>query len=175
MAEIRAFRGLRYDETLAGPLGDLICPPYDVIDDADRERLVERSPFNFVRVELPRPDGDPYAAAAATLSGWRQRKVLKPESADAIYVHDHEFAIGKARARRRGVHVALRLHALDEGIVMPHELTFPKAKADRLVRPVRGYPRRGRERARPGGRRRGAAPDGRGGGRRRAAPTLDDR
>ena len=133
MAEIRAFRGLRYDETLAGPLGDLICPPYDVIDDADRERLVERSPFNFVRVELPRPDGDPYAAAAGTLSGWRQFKVLKPESADAIYVHDHEFAIGKARARRRGVHVALRLHALDEGIVMPHELTFPKAKADRLA------------------------------------------
>jgi uncharacterized protein (DUF1015 family) len=36
-------------------------------------------------------------------------------------------------ARRRGLHCALRLSAPDEHVVMPHELTFPKAKADRLA------------------------------------------
>jgi uncharacterized protein (DUF1015 family) len=35
--------------------------------------------------------------------------------------------------RRRGIHCALRLHRPEEGIVMPHELTFPNAKEDRLA------------------------------------------
>ena len=133
MADVRAFRALRYDETLAGPLGDALCPPYDVISDGLRDELYSRSASNFVRVELPRPDGDPYASAAATLSAWRMRSVLRQDAADAMYVHDHEFILGKVRLRRRGLHLALRLHSLDEGIVMPHELTFPKAKADRLA------------------------------------------
>src|SRR5437868_4606039 len=132
MAEVRSFRALRYDETLAGPLGDVLCPPYDVISDALRDELYARSPANFVRVEFSRPDGDPYASAAATLTEWRRSHLLRQDAAEAMYVHDHEFVVGKARLRRRGLHLALRLHSLDEGIVMPHELTFPKAKADRL-------------------------------------------
>ena len=30
---VSPFRALRYDETTAGPLTDLVAPPYDVIDD----------------------------------------------------------------------------------------------------------------------------------------------
>jgi uncharacterized protein (DUF1015 family) len=132
VAEIAPFRGLRYAEK-AGPLEDLISPPYDVISDADRDRLYERSPFNFVRVEHPKPDGDPYTAAAASLAEWLASGVLQQDAALAIYVHDHEFVLAGARLHRRGIHCALRLHPLDAGVVMPHELTFPKAKADRLA------------------------------------------
>jgi uncharacterized protein (DUF1015 family) len=132
VAEIRPFRAVRFDTSTAGTLGDVICPPYDVISDPLRDELYARSPHNFVRIEYPRPDGDPYASAASTLSAWRMGNVLRQDAAEAIYVHDHEFAVAKTRVRRRGIHVALRLHAIDEGVVMPHELTFPKAKADRL-------------------------------------------
>src|SRR2546428_11717935 len=58
---------------------------------------------------------------------------MKQDPSPVLYVHDHEFVVGKTRLRRRGIHCALRLHALEEGIVMPHELTFPNAKADRLA------------------------------------------
>jgi uncharacterized protein (DUF1015 family) len=58
---------------------------------------------------------------------------MKQDAAAAIYVHDHEFSVGKTRVRRRGIHCALRLHRPEEGVVMPHELTFPKAKEDRLA------------------------------------------
>jgi uncharacterized protein (DUF1015 family) len=133
VADIRPLRALRYDEDASGPLGELVCPPYDVISDQLRDALYDRNEHNFVRIEYPRADGDPYAAAAADLSSWRMRNVLRQDSADAVYVHDHEFAVGKARVRRRGIHLALRLHPIDEGVVMPHELTFPKAKADRLA------------------------------------------
>ena len=133
MADIRAFRALRYDDGAAESLGELICPPYDVISDELRDALYERSPHNFVRIEYPRPNGDPYASATSALRAWRTGGVLKQDAAEAVYVHDHEFSVAKTRVRRRGIHVALRLHAIDEGVVMPHELTFPKAKEDRLA------------------------------------------
>ena len=132
MAKIAPLRALRYADQ-SEPLGDRLCPPYDVISDAERDRLYGLSPYNFVRVEYPKPDGDPYARAAADLAAWRQRGAMKQDSSPALYVHDHEFVVGKTRVRRRGIHCALRLHALDEGVVMPHELTFPNAKADRLA------------------------------------------
>ena len=132
MAEIAPLRALRYADQ-SEPLGDLLCPPYDVISDEERDRLYVLSPHNFVRVEHPKPGGDPYARAAADLATWRQRGVMKQDPAPALYVHDHEFVVAKTRLRRRGIHCALRLHAFEEGVVMPHEMTFPKAKADRLA------------------------------------------
>ena len=132
MADVAPFRALRYGEQ-SEPLGELLCPPYDVTSPEERDRLYAQSPHNFVRIEFPKPDGDPYARAAADLAAWRLRGVLKQDSAAAIYVHDHEFSVGKTRVRRRGIHCALRLHRPEEGVVMPHELTFPKAKEDRLA------------------------------------------
>src|SRR5256885_3269590 len=132
VADVAPFRALRYGEQ-PEQLGQLLCPPYDVVSTEDRDRLYAQSPHNFVRAEFPKADGDPYAAAAADLAAWRLRGVMKQDAAPAIYVHDHEFSIGKTRVRRRGIHCALRLHGPEEGIVMPHELTFPKAKEDRLA------------------------------------------
>ena len=132
MADVGPFKALRYGDQPES-LGDLLCPPYDVISAEERERLYAQSPHNFVRIEFPKPDGDPYAAAATDLAAWRHGGVMRQDAAAAIYVHDHEFSVGKTRIRRRGVHCALRLHRPEEGIVMPHELTFPKAKEDRLA------------------------------------------
>lgn len=131
MAEVRAFPGLRYDEHVAGPLSDLICPPYDVISEDARRRLLARSEHNFVRVELPDPTPDGYAAAAGYVAGWRARSVLRSDP-PSVYLHEHDFTLGGARATRHGVFVALRLYAATENVVLPHERTFPKAKADRL-------------------------------------------
>ena len=132
MAEVRAFRAVRYDERVAGPLSDLICPPYDVISPEQRARLEAKSPYNFVRVELPRADTAGYASAAALLRSWRERHALRQDLPASLYVDEHEFSVGTAKATRREVFVALRLYELGEGVVLPHERTFPKPKADRL-------------------------------------------
>ena len=39
MAVVKPIRAVRYDESVAGPLAELVAPPYDVIDDAQREDL----------------------------------------------------------------------------------------------------------------------------------------
>jgi uncharacterized protein (DUF1015 family) len=49
-----------------------------------------------------------------------------------VYLHAHAFTLGGAHLVRRGVFVALRLYDGAEGVVIPHERTFPKAKQERL-------------------------------------------
>ena len=73
MADVQPLRTLRYDHRVAGPLQDLIAPPYDVIDDAMRAELAARSPYNVVALDLPESyDG----GAAETMAGWRERGAL---------------------------------------------------------------------------------------------------
>ena len=45
MAEIKPFRALRYDTEVAGPLEELIAPPYDVISPEERALYLEQSPY----------------------------------------------------------------------------------------------------------------------------------
>ena len=66
MADVQPLRALHYDQAVAGPLQDLVAPPYDVIDPPAREALQARSPHNVVAIDLPQGD-DPYATAAETL------------------------------------------------------------------------------------------------------------
>ncbi|TAL07634.1 MAG: DUF1015 family protein, partial [Chloroflexota bacterium] len=53
MPVVRPFRALRYDPDVVGDLGRVVAPPYDVIDGAERERLMARSPYNVVRLDYP--------------------------------------------------------------------------------------------------------------------------
>ena len=52
MADIRAFRGFRYDMGKVGSLSDVVAPPYDVIDAALQQTLYDLSPYNVIRLEL---------------------------------------------------------------------------------------------------------------------------
>ena len=137
MVEFAPFRALRYDEANSGPLGSVICPPYDVIDEPERERLYARSAHNFVRIEYRRdgghaPNGKRYAEAMRELQRWIRTGVLRRDDRDAFYLHEHEFELAGRRLVRRGIFGALRLYPQSERVVLPHELTFSAAKADRL-------------------------------------------
>ena len=72
MADVRAFRGFRYDLGRVGSLADVVAPPYDVVDAALQNRLYDASPYNAIRVELTRgePGIDRYTLAARTLKDW---------------------------------------------------------------------------------------------------------
>jgi uncharacterized protein (DUF1015 family) len=132
VAEFVPFRALRYDEAASGPLWSVICPPYDVIDEQERERLYSRSAINFVRIEYSHDANDRYASVAKLLQRWTWHGNLRRDDTDSFYLHEHEFEIAGRRLVRRGIFGALRLYPQSEGVVLPHELTFPKAKADRL-------------------------------------------
>lgn len=138
MADVVPFHGLRFDESKAGPLAELISPPYDVISDPQREALYARGPYNVVRLEEGREEAadtaanNKYTRAKAALDEWVGKGVLKVDTSPAFYLYDHYFMLGGQRVRRRGFLGALRLYQEGRGIVRPHERTFPKAKTDRL-------------------------------------------
>ena len=153
MIDFRPFRALHYDAAVAGPLADVIAPPYDVIDAAELDRLYARSPLNVVRLILNKSP-DRYAAAAADLAAWRQRGALVQDREPCLYWYVQDFALADGtRHQRSGLLAAVRLQPFSAGNILPHERTFPSAKADRLklmhacrtnLSPIFGvYPNRG--------------------------------
>ena len=129
MADVQPLRTLRYDTSVAGPLEDLIAPPYDVIDDAMRAELAARSPYNVVEIDLPRS----YGQAAATMAEWRRRGVLAQEDEHAIWVLRQDYtAPGGAPRARTGCLARVRVDHYGPGRIRPHERTHPGPKEDRL-------------------------------------------
>src|SRR4029453_1740193 len=58
MAVVKPFRAVRYDGNVAGPLDRIVPPPYDVIDDEQREHLLSPTPFNVAPLTLPEAEQD---------------------------------------------------------------------------------------------------------------------
>ena len=93
----------------------------------------------MVRVELglgpadANAPGNRYEGAAAALREWESAGVLLREDSPALYLHEQRFSRGGKAYVRRGVIVAGRLHAWDEGQVLPHEGTRQGPKQDRLA------------------------------------------
>ena len=134
MAEIRPFRGLRYNPDKVEDLAMAICPPYDVITPDEERALMERSPYNAVRVELSEANSTAsYESAASTLRQWREQQVLVQDQRPAFYLTKHDFAYhGGRMLTRTELTAAIRLEELDKGIILPHEATRSREKEDRL-------------------------------------------
>ena len=139
MAVIRPFRGIRFDSAKSGPLESVICPPYDVVDEAERKRLSDLSPHNLIRVELPQEKpaqpatDEDYARAAATLADWEKKGVLVRDERAALYPYLQAYVGPDGKRReRRGFLCCLRVEDYDGGAVRPHEKTLPKPKEDRF-------------------------------------------
>src|SRR5947209_7258608 len=60
MADVKPFRAERYHELRAGPLEQLVAPPYDVISPEERREYLALSPYNVVHLTLP--NDEPLAA-----------------------------------------------------------------------------------------------------------------
>ena len=128
MAVVKPFRALRYATERAGPLEDLVAPPYDVIDPEERARLLERNPYNVVHLTLPDSD----AEAGRLYRSWREEGVLVPDEPGFWGLsQDYVGPDGVARTRT-GLVASLRLEPYEAGVVLPHERTHREVKAERL-------------------------------------------
>ena len=128
---IEPFRALLYNQERVDTLHDVVAPPYDLIDAARQGELYGRSPYNIVRLELGR-EPDRYAASAATLAHWRADDILRVAPRPAIYLYTQRFEVDGRRLHRDGFVARVRLENFSAARILPHEKTFPAAKADRL-------------------------------------------
>jgi uncharacterized protein (DUF1015 family) len=133
MADVQPLRALHYDPAVVGPLSQVVAPPYDVIDAAQREDLLTRSPFNVVAVDLPKGDPDPYTAANELFAQWQLQGALVRDEQPAIWAHTQDYTGPDGVARtRRGFFCRVRIEDYGPGRVRPHERTHPGPKEDRL-------------------------------------------
>jgi uncharacterized protein (DUF1015 family) len=135
MADVRPFRAVRYDASVAGPLADLVAPPYDVISSEERERFLASSPHNVVHLTLPSEE----AEAGRLWRDWRAEGVLMDESEPGYWWLSQDYVGPDGVARtREGLVAALKAEPYENRVVLPHERTHrgPKEGRLRLMREV---------------------------------------
>ncbi len=131
MAEIKPIRAMRYTEK-AGKPETCVCPPYDIVSDAEYAVLCEANPYNLIRLELPAGGEDRYENAGRLLADWLREGVLAQEETPAIYLYREAFSVAGKRYAFDGLVCLVKLHPFSDRVILPHEETLSKAKEDRF-------------------------------------------
>ena len=128
MGDLQPFRAVRYSGA-AGPLVDLVAPPYDAVGREEREQLFARSPYNVVHLTLPElPE-----QAAELYSDWLSEGILEHDDTSAVWLLSEEYVGPDGVGReRRGIVVSLAAEPYEAGHVLPHERTHPCIREERL-------------------------------------------
>jgi uncharacterized protein (DUF1015 family) len=131
MSKIKAFYGVRY---CGNNITRYICPPYDIINKSEKERLKRLSAENMVKLELPDEASglNKYANASKLFNEWQKKGVLEKENSPALYFYEQSFKDHGKKMIRRGFFAALKIEDPRGGSVKPHERTLAKPKEDRL-------------------------------------------
>ena len=138
MADVQGFRAVRYAGA-AGPLADLVAPPYDAISQEERERLYTRSPYNVVHLTLP----DSAEHAGHLYRSWLSEGILEREDEPAAWFVVEEYTGPDGVSReRRGIIASLAAESYETGTVLPHERTYRRTREERLqlLRETRVHP-----------------------------------
>jgi uncharacterized protein (DUF1015 family) len=140
MARVFPLRGVHFNPEHV-KLGGVLAPPYDVINDEQREALYARDLRNIVRVDhgMPLDDdapgvNDAYTRASAFITSWFDLGLLVRDGRDSVYVSDHEFTgVDGGTHHRRGVFVRVPARGWEDSEVLPHERTLRGPKEDRMA------------------------------------------
>ena len=126
--DIRPFHAMRFDGSRV-ELDDVVAPPYDVIDDERRSRLMQRSPHTVAGLIRPEPGAE--RRAAERFSSWVAEGIVVRERRPCMYwLEQHATGPDGVRRERSGLIAALRLRPYSADGVRRHELT--------MTEPVRG-------------------------------------
>ena len=129
MAVVEPFRAVRYTGA-AGPLEDLVAPPYDAVSSEERDLLFTRSPYNVVHLTLPESVDE----AADLYRGWLDSGILARDDDPSAWLLVEEYVGPDGVAReRRGVVASIVAQPYEAGTVLPHERTHPGIRQDRLA------------------------------------------
>jgi uncharacterized protein (DUF1015 family) len=148
MAVIVPFRGIGYNPQKIDDLTKVVAPPYDVISPQEQDALYQRHPQNVVRLilnkETPKdsPQDSRYTRSAALYSAWQKEGILVRAPKPLFYFMQEEFSpsilpVGQTslseKIVRQGFIGLIQLEEYSAKVVLPHEKTQTKPRADRLA------------------------------------------
>lgn len=140
MSEIHPFTAIRY-ATLpeSKDISTRLAPPYDVLDQADKDALLAADDRNFVKIDLPHvPPKTAGAVALYTdankqLRAWLDDGTMVRDNRECLYVYHQAFKQNGREYTRKMFFARQRIERFGEGNVFPHEQTFGGPKEDRLA------------------------------------------
>ncbi len=135
MARIEPFPAIRFN---SADVSHLIAPPYDILDQADKDALQAKDDHNIVAIDLPHVPpktagpNNVYAKAAGDLTCWLDIRALVRDLRPGLYVYHQTYKLGAKTLTRKKFFARLRLEELGKGQIFAHEQTFGGPKEDRL-------------------------------------------
>lgn len=138
MAEVSPFRGWRFNPGLVGDMASVLCPPYDMIDEATQEELKRQNKYNVIHLEAGEgldwntSAKDQYAAASNLFDQWRKEEVLRQDEEPCYYLMRHSFPLGGKTMVRIGLIASVGLEDYKTRQILPHEFTQAPAIQDRV-------------------------------------------
>ncbi len=139
MTVVKPFSAWRYDLEKVGNPADVIVPPYDVITEKERDQMMAANEFNFANIILAQGD-EKHQKAARLLKKWQDSGVLIHDPIEAVYFYQQDFQLNSfelfcqkvpSKLSRYGFFATVKVEEYKEKIILPHEKTFAKYKADR--------------------------------------------
>jgi len=138
MADFKPFQAWRYQPSKIR-LDDVIAPPYDVISPTAQEKLYRRSPQNCVRLILNQEKNtdhesdNRYTRSRDFLETWCREGVLVKDEEPSFYLYEQVFIDPRdgREKRRMSLLGRIKLEPFERDIIIPHEKTLAKPRADR--------------------------------------------
>ena len=133
------FKGILYNLEKVGDFSKVTAPPYDVISPEQQEHYYQNSPHNVIRLILGKQFADDskaesrYTRAAGFFKRWQEEGIVIRDTIPSFYFYHQEFSgLERQQVNRDGFIGLVRLEDKERKMVIPHEKTLDKPKADRL-------------------------------------------
>ena len=138
MARIFPIKGIMYNSELDNDLGKFLCPPFDVVDDNDKNKLYGISEFNVIRLENGKSfisdhnDENKYTRSSKFLDEWLSKSILVKDNEESLFILEEIFENNNKHISRSSLICNVKVEDYENRIVLPHEKTREKQKKDRF-------------------------------------------
>ncbi len=130
MAIVRPFYGIRFTDK-AGKIGEICCPPYNMLSEEERKAYAKKNTHNIVRLEQPGEKSADIKKAKKVLDKWMADGLLKEDEEPSLYIYEQCFTLDGVERSLRGFIGRAYLYEYERGIINPHVETDPATNEDR--------------------------------------------
>ena len=138
MARIFPIKGIMYNSELDNDVGKFLCPPFDVVDDNDKNELYALSEYNVIRLEngksfISDDNGEnKYTRSSKFLNDWLSKRILVKDNSESFFILEEIFENNNKNISRSSLICNVKVEDYKKKIVLPHEKTREKQKKDRF-------------------------------------------
>ena len=138
MARIFPIKGIMYNSELDNDLGKFLCPPFDVVDDNDKNKLYGISEFNVIRLENGKSfisddnDENKYTRSSKFLDEWLSKSILIKDNEESLFILEEIFENNNKHISRNSLICNVKVEDYEKRIVLPDEKTRERQKKDRF-------------------------------------------